>query len=179
VPRSAFEGYQIKHGMRAGKGAIEKVRISGRGDSISNYRCCSAGRYLWLRSLDILAEMYSSGIVDKGGRISKGILCSRSERLSGICLIDEKEMGGRPAIVVTQEDIRHLQLAKAPFARASRSSWMSTTNLEKEIDSIIIAGAFGSYIDLSSAITIGMLPNLPLSRYRQVEMPQGPAPGWL
>jgi uncharacterized 2Fe-2S/4Fe-4S cluster protein (DUF4445 family) len=77
-------------------------------------------------------------------------------------------MGGRPAIVVTQEDIRHLQLAKAAIRTGIQILLDVNDKSEKEIDSIIIAGAFGSYIDLSGAITIGMLPNLPLSRYRQV-----------
>jgi len=86
-------------------------------------------------------------------------------------------MGGRPAIVVTQEDIRHLQLAKAAIRTGIQILLDVNDKSENEIDNVIIAGAFGSYIDLSSAITIGMLPTLPLSRYRQVEMPQGPAPG--
>jgi uncharacterized 2Fe-2S/4Fe-4S cluster protein (DUF4445 family) len=155
--------------MRAGKGAIEKVRISGGEiqyqtiDAAPPVGICGSG------VLDILAEMYSSGIVDKGGRILEGHPRVRDRNgYREFVLIDEKEMGGRPAIVVTQEDIRHLQLAKAAIRTGIQILLDVNDKSEKEIDNIIIAGAFGSYIDLSSAVTIGMLPNLPLSRYRQV-----------
>jgi uncharacterized 2Fe-2S/4Fe-4S cluster protein (DUF4445 family) len=165
----AFEGYQIKHGMRAGKGAIEKVRIS---DGEIQYQTIDAAPPVGICGsgvLDILAEMYSSGIVDKGGRILEGHPRVRDQNgYREFVLIDEKEMGGRPAIVVTQEDIRHLQLAKAAIRTGIQILLDVNDKSEKEIDNVIIAGAFGSYIDLSSAITIGMLPNLPLNRYRQV-----------
>ena len=165
----AFEGYQIKHGMRAGKGAIEKVRIS---DGEIQYQTIDAAPPVGICGsgvLDILAQMYSSGIVDKGGRILEGHPRVRDQNgYREFVLIDEKEMGGRPAIVVTQEDIRHLQLAKAAIRTGIQILLDVNDKSENEIDNIIIAGAFGSYIDLSSAITIGMLPNLPLSRYRQV-----------
>ena len=165
----AFEGYQIKHGMRAGRGAIEKVRINDREiqyqtiDGVTPIGICGSG------VLDTLAEMYTSGIVDRGGRILEGH--SRVRDKSGyreFVLVSEEESGDRPAIVVTQEDIRHLQLAKAAIRTGIQVLLDVNGKSDKEIDHIVIAGAFGSFIDLSSAITIGMLPDLPLTRFRQV-----------
>jgi len=165
----AFEGYQIKHGMRAGRGAIEKVRIS---DGEIQYQTIDAAPPVGICGsgvLDILAEMYSSGIIDKGGRILEGHPRVRDQNgYREFVLIDENEIGGRPAIILTQEDIRHLQLAKAAIRAGIQILLDVNDKSEKEIDNVIIAGAFGSYIDLSSAITIGMLPDLPLNRYRQV-----------
>ncbi len=83
-------------------------------------------------------------------------------------LVSEEERDGRPAIVITQPDIRELQLAKAAV-RAGIQVLLATRGCsEEEIRQVIIAGAFGSYIDVASAITIGMLPSLPLHRFRQV-----------
>jgi uncharacterized 2Fe-2S/4Fe-4S cluster protein (DUF4445 family) len=87
----AFEGYQIKHGMRAGKGAIEKVRIS---DGEIQYQTIDAAPPVGICGsgvLDILAEMYSSGIVDKGGRILEGPPRVRDQNgYREFVLIDEK-----------------------------------------------------------------------------------------
>ena len=165
----AFEGYQIKHGMRAARGAIEKVRIL---DGEVRYQTIDGAPPVGICGsgvLDILAEMYSSGILDRGGRILEGH--PRVHDQNGyreFVLVDEKEMAGRPAIVLTQEDIRHLQLAKAAIRTGIQILLDVNHRSESDIDNVIIAGAFGSYMDLTSAITIGMLPELPLSRYRQV-----------
>jgi uncharacterized 2Fe-2S/4Fe-4S cluster protein (DUF4445 family) len=165
----AFEGYQIKHGMRAGRGAIEKVRISDGEvqyqtiDDAPPIGICGSG------VLDILAEMYSSGIVDRGGRIQEAHPRVRDRNgYREFVLVGERETGGRPAIVLTQGDVRHLQLAKAAIRTGIQVLLDVNDKPEEEIDNVVIAGAFGSYIDLSSAIRIGMLPDIPLTRFRQV-----------
>ncbi len=165
----AFEGYQIKHGMRAARGAIERVRISDEGiqyqtvDAAPPVGICGSG------ILDILAGLYSSGFIDRGGRILEGNPRVRVQKGSReFVLIDEKEIEGRPAIVITQEDIRHLQLAKAAIRAGIEILLHVGNKSEKDIDRVVIAGAFGSYIGLSSAVEIGMLPDLPLNRFQQV-----------
>jgi uncharacterized 2Fe-2S/4Fe-4S cluster protein (DUF4445 family) len=70
--------------------------------------------------------------------------------------------------VITQKDIRELQLAKAAIRTGIQLLLEAKDCLEEKIDQVIIAGAFGSYIDVSSAVTIGMLPSLPLERFIQV-----------
>jgi uncharacterized 2Fe-2S/4Fe-4S cluster protein (DUF4445 family) len=165
----AFEGYQIKHGMRAGKGAIERVRIEGGKiqyqtiDDAPPVGICGSG------VLDALAQMYAAGIVNRGGRIQDNH--SRVRDVNNhreFVLVSAEELDGRPAIVITQQDIRNLQVAKAAIRAGIQVLLESHDRSEKDIENVIIAGAFGSYIDVSSAITIGMLPSLPLSRFRQV-----------
>jgi uncharacterized 2Fe-2S/4Fe-4S cluster protein (DUF4445 family) len=75
---------------------------------------------------------------------------------------------GRRAIVFTQQDVRQLQLAKGAMRTGIEMLLATSGRKAEEIDSVIIAGAFGSYIDVSSAITIGLFPRLPLERFRQV-----------
>jgi uncharacterized 2Fe-2S/4Fe-4S cluster protein (DUF4445 family) len=165
----AFEGYQIKHGMRAGKGAIERIRIR-RGkiqyqtiDDAPPVGICGSG------VLDAMAQMYATGIVNRGGRIQDNH--SRVRDVNNhreFVLVSAEELDGRPAIVITQHDIRHLQLAKAAIRTGIQILLGTHGRSDKDIENVVIAGAFGSYIDVSSAMTIGMLPSLPLSRFRQV-----------
>jgi uncharacterized 2Fe-2S/4Fe-4S cluster protein (DUF4445 family) len=83
-------------------------------------------------------------------------------------LVGEQELGGRPAITITQKDVRELQLAKGAV-RAGIQVLLEDSDLsEQDIDQVIIAGAFGTYIDVSSAMTVGMLPTLQPERFRQV-----------
>jgi uncharacterized 2Fe-2S/4Fe-4S cluster protein (DUF4445 family) len=71
-------------------------------------------------------------------------------------------------VVITQADVRELQLAKAAIRTGIQALLEASGLREEDIAKIIVAGAFGAYIDISSAITVGMLPSLPLKRYRQV-----------
>ena len=78
------------------------------------------------------------------------------------------ERPGQEPITVTQKDVRELQLAKAAI-RAGIQVLVGAVGLaETDIEQVLIAGAFGTFIDVSSAVTIGMLPPLPLERFSQV-----------
>jgi uncharacterized 2Fe-2S/4Fe-4S cluster protein (DUF4445 family) len=165
----AFEGYQIKHGMRAGKGAIERVRIQEGKiqyqtiDDAAPVGICGSG------VLDAMAHMYTAGILSREGRIQDTHPRVRDlDNHREFILVSEEELEGRAAIVITQQDIRHLQVAKAAIRAGIQVLLETHGRSDKDIENIVIAGAFGSYIDVSSAITIGMLPSLPLSRFRQV-----------
>jgi uncharacterized 2Fe-2S/4Fe-4S cluster protein (DUF4445 family) len=83
-------------------------------------------------------------------------------------LVSEQERDGQPAITITQSDVRELQLAKGAIRAGIQALLQSEGRDEQEIENVVIAGAFGTYIDIASAITIGMLPPLPLDRFRQV-----------
>ena len=69
---------------------------------------------------------------------------------------------------ITQHDVRELQLAKGAIRTGIQVLLEAKGHSGEEIEQVIIAGAFGTYIDVSSAVTIGMLPPLPLDRFRQV-----------
>ncbi|MDP2930998.1 MAG: ASKHA domain-containing protein [Chloroflexota bacterium] len=166
----AFEGGHIKHGMRAASGAIERVRVTKSGiqyqtiDGVSPVGICGSG------VLDILAQLYLAGVLDEGGRMlaNHPRVRSNQEQQCEFVLVSEREREGRPAIVFTQHDVRELQLAKAAMRAGIQVLLEAKGRIEEEIEEVIIAGAFGSYIDVSSAVTVGMLPSLPLERFRQV-----------
>ncbi|MDP2919655.1 MAG: ASKHA domain-containing protein [Dehalococcoidia bacterium] len=163
----AFEGGHIRHGMRAMPGAIERVRIS---DGTIQYQTIDGAPPIGICGsgiLDSLAEMYRAGIVDERGRIQTS---HRWVRDGGngreFVLVEAK--GDNREIVITQGDVRELQLAKAAIRTGILALLENAGLREEEITRVIVAGAFGSYIDIASAISIGMLPSLPLRRYRQV-----------
>jgi len=165
----AFEGGHIKYGMRAAEGAIERLQISG--DSIKYQTIgetppvgiCGSG------ILDALAQFYLSKAVDEGGRLNADHPRVRSYRgQRQFILVSKEERGGKPAITITQHDIRELQLAKAAIRSGIQALLEASGIKEKEIKQVIIAGAFGTYINVASAIEIGMLPSLPLGRFIQV-----------
>ncbi len=164
----AFEGGHIKYGMRAAAGAIERLRITG--DSVQYQTIgeappvgiCGSG------VLDALAQLYLAGIIDDGGRIVKSHSRVRTYKgQSEFVLVSQKERDGQPAITITQHDIRELQLAKAAIRTGIQVLLEANDCLEDEIKQVIIAGAFGTYIDVASAVAIGMLPSLPLDRFWQ------------
>jgi len=165
----AFEGGHIKYGMRAATGAIERLRIDGGEihyqtiDGASPVGICGSG------ILDALAQLYEAGIIDEGGRMidnRPGVRIYKGQH--EFTLVSREERKGRPAITVTQSDVRELQLAKAAIRTGIQILLETSGCAEDDIKQVIIAGAFGTYIDVASAVVIGMLPPLPLKRFRQV-----------
>ncbi|MFZ0448499.1 MAG: ASKHA domain-containing protein [Desulfatiglandaceae bacterium] len=166
----AFEGYQIRDGMRASPGAIEKVYLWGEDvgyktiDEAEPIGICGSG------ILDAISQLYLAGVLDKGGRIQKGShsrVVEKNGHLEFILVPLEGDRRG-PEISITQKDVREVQLGKAAIQAAIEILMEAEAVSPKEIEKVIIAGAFGTYIDVSNAIAIGMLPSLPLSRFHQV-----------
>jgi uncharacterized 2Fe-2S/4Fe-4S cluster protein (DUF4445 family) len=165
----AFEGGHIKYGMRAATGAIERLRIDGGKvqyqtiDGASPVGICGSG------ILDALAQLYAAEIINEGGRIIDNrprVRAYKGQR--EFILVSKEERKGKPAITITQNDVRELQLAKAAIRTGIQILLETSGCAEDDIKQVIIAGAFGTYIDISSAVAIGMLPPLPLNCFRQV-----------
>jgi uncharacterized 2Fe-2S/4Fe-4S cluster protein (DUF4445 family) len=83
-------------------------------------------------------------------------------------LVGDVEEGGETGVVFTQGDVRELQLAKAAIRSGIQALIEDAGCAEDDIDRVIIAGAFGTYISVASAVAAGMLPPLPLDRFHQV-----------
>ncbi len=164
----AFEGAHIKHGMRAAAGAIEHFRLVD--DQLQYHTIAGTPPVGFCGSgiLDTLAQLYLNGVLDKSGRMGEHARVRTYEGQREFVLISEEERDGAPAITITQQDVRQLQLAKGAIRTGIQALLQAKGHFEEEIEQVIIAGAFGNYIDISSAITIGMLPSLPLNRFRQV-----------
>ena len=166
----AFEGGHIKDGMRAASGAIERLRIESSGrieyqtiDEVPPVGICGSG------ILDAMAQLYLAGVINKRGRMadSNPRVRIRKNQCEFI-VVNEQERNGQPAIIITQQDVSELQLAKAAIRTGIQVLLDANSRTEEEIEQVIIAGAFGSYIDVVSAVTIGMLPSLPPDRFQQV-----------
>jgi len=161
----AFEGAHIKHGMRAAPGAIEHVRLSGAKLEIQTIGgkppvgICGSGL------LDVVAQLRLNNVLDVTGRMRPHPLVRTRDGMMEFVLFDRKE---GDAITVSQKDVRELQLAKAAIRLGIRTLVEAAGMQEDGIEEVVLAGAFGTYIDVESAVTIGMLPPLPLSRFRQV-----------
>ncbi|NQT56225.1 MAG: DUF4445 domain-containing protein, partial [Desulfobacteraceae bacterium] len=165
----AFEGAHIACGMRAADGAIEHMRFveqSLQYFTIGNQEpvgICGSG------ILDAIAQLYLAGIVDKGGRILKDHPNVRSRgRVREFVIVEAGECCRESDIILTQKDVREVQLAKAAIRTGIKMLLEKNGLSEYDIDQVIVAGAFGSYLDLESAMVIGMFPRLPLDRFRQV-----------
>jgi len=166
----AFEGAHIKHGMRAAPGAIERVRlVEDRVEyqtvgGVEPVGICGSG------ILDALAELYRIGVLDASGRMGEHprVRTDEQEQVREFMLVGERERAGKPALTITQKDVRELQQAKGAM-RAGINVLLARNDLDTDdVDQVVIAGAFGTYINVSSAIAVGMLPALPLDRFRQV-----------
>jgi uncharacterized 2Fe-2S/4Fe-4S cluster protein (DUF4445 family) len=167
----AFEGSGIKFGMRAMEGAIEEVEINPKTFEV-NYQVigdvkpigiCGSGM------IDTLAEMYLSGVIDQKGKIREEINSKRIRRgESGLeyVLAWRVESAINKEIVITEVDLDNLIRAKAAIY-AGFSTLLSQMNMTfADIEKLSIAGGFGRYIDVERAITIGMLPDLPVDKFQ-------------
>jgi uncharacterized 2Fe-2S/4Fe-4S cluster protein (DUF4445 family) len=161
----AFEGAHIKFGMRAAPGAIEHARWKEARLELQTIGSeepvgiCGSGL------LDIVAQLRMTGIVGRNGRMTEHPLVQNEDGDKEFVLA---ERSGLDPITITQKDIRELQLAKAAIRLGIVALVEEADLSEDQIQRVIIAGAFGSYIDVESAIMIGMLPELPLERFEQV-----------
>ena len=160
----AFEGAHIKHGMKASGGAIEHVKIDPSNldvflrtiDGVEAKGLCGSG------IVDAVAEILRVGIMNKEGtmRLEEGSPNVRVNDAGEKEFVVVRAGEGSPRdIVVTQRDIREIQLAKGAI-RTGIDILMQEMGVEPEqIKRVYLAGAFGTYIDSASAMAIGMIPN--------------------
>ncbi len=163
----AFEGAHISFGMRAAPGAIERVQIvDGRvayktiGDA-PPVGLCGSG------ILDAMAQLRLAGLLDRRGALA-GPAVGTFEGDPAFVIAEATATGNGRPIVVTQHDIRELQLAKAAIRCGIETLLQDAGIGPADLERVIIAGAFGTYIDVESALTIGLLPPMPRDRIVQV-----------
>lgn len=176
----AFEGAHISHGQRAAAGAVERVRIDcdtgmvrykvigdprwsdelPDGETLRPTGICGSG------IIEVVAELFTAGLLDRGGRFVKDAADRSarvrwSGRVAELVLAPADETATGREIVVTQADVRAIQLAKAALY-AGVKIMMNHQGIER-VDRIKLAGAFGSYIDPVHAMTIGLIPDCHLA----------------
>lgn len=170
----AFEGATIHHGMRAAPGAVENVKITKNDVIIKTIEdlppvgICGSGL------IDAVAQVLDAGIVDNSGRmltrneaVEAGISPELSERLTdtphGLSFILAYREG-KDDILLTQQDIREVQLAKGAILAGIQTLMKNLDITIDDLDSIMLAGAFGNYISKESALRIGLFPRISIDR---------------
>ncbi len=165
----AFEGSGVKHGMRAARGAIERLSVAADG----SFRFQTVGgdppRGLCGSGLlDALAVLLEIGAIDRTGRFIQKEDPRLVEGADGPEFTIVPPTDGREAITITQADIANLVRSKAGVYAAVQVLLESTGTRVDKIDTIYVAGGFGNYLDVRKAIRIGMLPDIPVDRIRFV-----------
>ncbi|WP_088289729.1 ASKHA domain-containing protein [Kineosporia sp. A_224] len=172
----AFEGASIRCGMRAADGAIEVVKISDDdvqlqviGD-VAPMGLCGSGL------VDAVAELAAVGILDTSGRLVADEVAAElhpglADRLLAVgkervfVLHWKGEVGDLDeAIYLSQRDVRELQFAKAAIATGWKLLVEEIGADVADIQQVLLAGSFGSYLSPASAVRIGLVPKVPLLR---------------
>lgn len=162
----AFEGAHIKHGMRAARGAIERFQIIDGKNRVQTIEDAPPTGLCGSGILDVLAQLCIHGMVNAQGKLLDHPLM-RGEGKELEYVVTSGSEGGSE-VTFTQKDVEQLQLAKGAI-RTGIEVLLARNGLSKDdIDEIILAGAFGTYLDVNSAIAIGLLPDIPREKIHQV-----------
>ena len=167
----AFEGTGVKSGMRASRGAIERVAFTDDGSvelqTIGDAAPCGiCGSGL----IDAIAGLFETGVIDRSGHL----LPDRSSRIREVggqrefVLVAAGESEADADIVITQPDIENVLRAKAAIYAGAKILLESTEHSFSDIDQLLIAGGFGNYLDGRKAVLLGMIPDIPVERIRFV-----------
>jgi uncharacterized 2Fe-2S/4Fe-4S cluster protein (DUF4445 family) len=165
----AFEGAHISAGMRAAPGAIEHVHYADGAFHVQTVDDQPAVGLCGSGILDVVAEGVRAGIIGSRGALVRSHPLVRGREGQGTCvLVPALRTGTCEDIVFTRADVSEIQLAKAAI-RAGTQLLLETAGVDvAELDEVIVAGAFGTYLDVGSAIRIGLLPAIAAERVRQI-----------
>ena len=169
----AFEGGGVEHGMRASSGAIEDVWVNAESyepsfrtiDDAPAVGLCGSGL------IDLLGELFATGVLDKSGRIDRGLAAVTPRVRLGdggaaqYVVAFAHEAGADHDIVITESDVTSLLRAKAAIYAGYSVLCRSVGVNLADVEQILIGGAFGQYLDVEKAIRIGLLPDLPVERF--------------
>ncbi len=167
----AFEGSGVRHGMRATAGAIEEIWIDHRTheptyETIGGLPArgiCGSGM------IGLLAEMFVTGILDKAGKIQRDLPTPRvrvGDHGGEYVVAWANQSGIGADIVINEVDIANLLRTKGAIY-AGFTVLVESVGLQMaDVEQVLIAGAFGQYINVEKAIQIGLLPDMPWDRFR-------------
>jgi uncharacterized 2Fe-2S/4Fe-4S cluster protein (DUF4445 family) len=167
----AFEGGAIRCGMRAADGAIEVVKLGTDvelgviGDSAPAGLCGSG-------LVDVVAELVRVGLLDGSGRfvpdaVARTVAPTLADRLT---FVGQERVfvlyrdGSEHGVYVSQRDVRELQFAKAAIATGWSLLLEEIGVAPGDVQQVLLAGSFGTYLSPAAAVRIGLVPKLPVLR---------------
>ncbi len=166
----AFEGGGVRHGMRAAEGAVEDIFIDDVTleptfrtiDNAPAVGICGSGL------IDLLGELFITGIVDKSGHIDREAPTDRVRVVDAVpeyVVCRAGDGGAKMDITITESDITGLLRAKAAIYAGFKVLCSSVGVDLADVEQIFIGGAFGQYLNVEKAIRIGLLPDQPVERF--------------
>lgn len=167
----AFEGGDISCGMRATTGAIDSVHID-KETLEPGYTLIAGSKPIGICGsglIDIISELFRTGAVNSKGKFVRESRRVRYDEYGGryvVAFADESGTG--KDIELNEGDLDNFIRAKAAIFSAVRTMLETLAMTPEDIDRVIIAGGIGSGIDIENAISIGMLPMLPIEKYSYI-----------
>lgn len=168
----AFEGGEILYGMRATEGAIEgviltndRVELQMIGGDVEPKGICGSGL------IDIVAQLRLVGLLDEGGKMMSREEAEAIDHPLASSLVmreDIKAFQLYGEVVLTQPDVRALQFAKGAISTGIETAMREMNLRAEDLDEVMLAGSFGSYINPRSAQVVGLVPAVPVNRIKAV-----------
>jgi uncharacterized 2Fe-2S/4Fe-4S cluster protein (DUF4445 family) len=174
----ALEGAQIRHGMRAALGAIDRVVLENGDLGLHTIGDASAQGICGSGLIDAIAVLLDAGAIDWTGLIDidhadrlpaplrSRVVMRGEERV--VILARPGESGAAHEIALTQDDVRQVQLCKGAIASGAAMLQRIAGVPDDKIAELMLAGGFGNYLSIRSALRIGLIPALPEPRIRYV-----------
>jgi uncharacterized 2Fe-2S/4Fe-4S cluster protein (DUF4445 family) len=167
----ALEGGVTQMGMMAGPGVVDKISIDPQTREFNLHTIedrtpqgiCGSG------VIDLAAQLYLSGMIDIRGKLVPAVCGKRLKKIDGLMhlvVIPADQSAAGIDLTVSQADLDSLIRSKAAMYTILETITISVGMELKDLATFYVAGTFGSFIDPRSAITIGMLPDLPLESYQ-------------
>jgi len=167
----ALEGGVTRMGMTAGPGVIDQISLETDTlefnihtiDDLPPKGICGSG------VIDLAARLFQAGMIDVRGKLVPAVCGSRIKEIEGLLhlvLVPAKSSATGYDLTISQTDLDSLIRSKAAMYTILETITASVGIAPQDLESFYVAGTFGSFINPASAIAIGMLPDLPLDRYK-------------
>lgn len=169
----AFEGSGIMFGMRAMHGAIERMQIDPQTYEVA-YTTINNGKAIGICGsglIDCLAKLRSTGVIDRAGKFQTSLSTERmriGETGPEFVLAWREDTDINRDVVICEADVKNLLRAKGAVFAGIRTL-LNVVGFELDsIENIYVAGGFGNYLNIPDAIAIGLLPDIPVEKYKYV-----------
>jgi uncharacterized 2Fe-2S/4Fe-4S cluster protein (DUF4445 family) len=166
----AFEGVGIDCGMRASAGAIESIQIDAASLEV-RFQVIGGGKPRGICGsgiIELVAELFKHGMIDRNGKFSDTMPQHRirkEDHRNCFVIASAGDSAAGRDITISEKDIANMMRAKAAIYSACALLLKNVGLTDKDIGKIYVAGGFGSHLNFEHAITIGMLPDIPLARF--------------